>query len=161
MPERIQLRRAKGWRMPEGAIKVDRSTRWGNIFWPGQRVIAPGAYGSLASPYHGCRPSGLYQFGSGGGPRDYEIRRVKDAAESVALFASYVQHDPSGWPPDDIRCSLGGADLACWCDLPVPGEPDICHCTVLLALANGRELPSWLLDRMAAMGAVWREVANA
>ena len=31
-PKRIQLRRAKGWRMPDGAIKVDRSTPWGNPF---------------------------------------------------------------------------------------------------------------------------------
>ena len=29
-PKRIQLRRPKGWRMPENAVKVDRSTRWGN-----------------------------------------------------------------------------------------------------------------------------------
>jgi len=32
MPERIQLRRTKGWRMPEGAVKVDRSTGWGNPY---------------------------------------------------------------------------------------------------------------------------------
>jgi hypothetical protein len=32
VPERIQLRRTKGWRMPEGAIKVDRSTSFGNPF---------------------------------------------------------------------------------------------------------------------------------
>ena len=30
MPERIQLRRTKGWRMPPNTVKVDRSTRWGN-----------------------------------------------------------------------------------------------------------------------------------
>lgn len=30
MPERIQLSRAKGWRMPANTVKVDRSTRWGN-----------------------------------------------------------------------------------------------------------------------------------
>jgi hypothetical protein len=30
MPERIQLRRTKGWRMPSNAVKVDRSTKWGN-----------------------------------------------------------------------------------------------------------------------------------
>lgn len=30
MPERIQLRRTKGWRMPANTVKVDRSTRWGN-----------------------------------------------------------------------------------------------------------------------------------
>lgn len=29
-PRRIQLSRAKGWRMPENTVKVDRSTRWGN-----------------------------------------------------------------------------------------------------------------------------------
>lgn len=32
MPERIQLSRAAGWRMPHGAVKVDRSTKWGNPF---------------------------------------------------------------------------------------------------------------------------------
>ena len=31
-PRRIQLRRTKGWRLPAGAIKVDRSTRFGNPF---------------------------------------------------------------------------------------------------------------------------------
>lgn len=29
-PQRIQLSRKKGWRMPPNAVKVDRSTRWGN-----------------------------------------------------------------------------------------------------------------------------------
>jgi hypothetical protein len=31
-PQRLQLKRSKGWRMPENATKVDRSTRWGNPF---------------------------------------------------------------------------------------------------------------------------------
>jgi hypothetical protein len=31
-PKRVQLSRAKGWRMPPGTVKVDRSTRWGNPF---------------------------------------------------------------------------------------------------------------------------------
>jgi hypothetical protein len=29
-PQRIQLSRAKGWRMPENTVKVDRTTKWGN-----------------------------------------------------------------------------------------------------------------------------------
>jgi hypothetical protein len=29
-PQRIQLRRTKGWRLPENTVKVDRSTKWGN-----------------------------------------------------------------------------------------------------------------------------------
>lgn len=31
-PQRIQLRRTRGWRMPSGAVKVDRTTLWGNPF---------------------------------------------------------------------------------------------------------------------------------
>lgn len=36
MPERIQLRRTKGWRMPPGAVKVDRTTPFGNPYQAGQ-----------------------------------------------------------------------------------------------------------------------------
>lgn len=32
MPERIQLRRTKGWRMPPDTVKVDRTTKWGSPF---------------------------------------------------------------------------------------------------------------------------------
>ena len=31
-PQRVQLSRAKGWRMPPDTVKVDRATRWGNPF---------------------------------------------------------------------------------------------------------------------------------
>lgn len=31
-PVRIQISRSKGWRMPPGTMKVDRSTIWGNPF---------------------------------------------------------------------------------------------------------------------------------
>lgn len=31
-PKRIQRKRTKGWRMPEGAVYVGRPTRWGNPF---------------------------------------------------------------------------------------------------------------------------------
>ena len=37
VPKRIQLRRAKGWRMPENTVKVDRTTKWGNPFKVGAR----------------------------------------------------------------------------------------------------------------------------
>lgn len=32
MPKRIQRKRTKGWRMPEGAVYVGRPTQWGNPF---------------------------------------------------------------------------------------------------------------------------------
>ena len=31
-PQRIQRKRTKGWRMPEGAVYVGRPTKWGNPF---------------------------------------------------------------------------------------------------------------------------------
>lgn len=40
MPVRIQRKRTKGWRMPEGAIYVGRPTKYGNIYvgWDGIEV---------------------------------------------------------------------------------------------------------------------------
>jgi hypothetical protein len=32
---------------------------------------------------------------------------------------------------------LRGHNLACWCPLPEPGQPDHCHAAVLLEVANG------------------------
>jgi hypothetical protein len=29
-PQRVQLSRRKGWRMPPNTVKVDRTTKWGN-----------------------------------------------------------------------------------------------------------------------------------
>lgn len=36
MPERIQLKRTAGWRMPPNTVKVDRTTPWGNPFIVGK-----------------------------------------------------------------------------------------------------------------------------
>ena len=35
----MKLSRAAGWRMPANTVKVDRSTRWGNPFRPGEDGI--------------------------------------------------------------------------------------------------------------------------
>lgn len=37
--KRIQLKRTKGWRMPPGTVKCDRSTKWGNPAKPGQKFM--------------------------------------------------------------------------------------------------------------------------
>lgn len=39
MPERIQLRRTKGWRKPENAIVVARPATWGNPYRVGSEVV--------------------------------------------------------------------------------------------------------------------------
>ncbi|WP_342394587.1 DUF4326 domain-containing protein [Prescottella agglutinans] len=36
MPQRIQRRRTRGWRMPEGAVYVGRPSGWGNPFKVGE-----------------------------------------------------------------------------------------------------------------------------
>ena len=43
-PERVQLKRTKGWRMPPNTVKVDRTTKWGNPFVPGkENPFLPGS----------------------------------------------------------------------------------------------------------------------
>ena len=35
-PQRVQLSRIKGWKMPANTVKVDRTTKWGNPFVVGK-----------------------------------------------------------------------------------------------------------------------------
>ena len=35
-PQRVQLKRSAGWKMPANTVKVDRTTRWGNPFTPAE-----------------------------------------------------------------------------------------------------------------------------
>jgi len=35
-PQRVQLSRRKGWKMPANTVKIDRTTRWGNPFRVGE-----------------------------------------------------------------------------------------------------------------------------
>lgn len=128
MPERIQLKRTRGWRKPEGAVVVARPSCWGNPFRVGDLVRDPG-YGGLAVPDLGVMPEGTYT--------GFVVRRVRDRVDAVALFRAYIAFHDDTWPPEEIRRELGGRDLACWCPLPEPGQPDICHAAVLLAVAAG------------------------
>lgn len=106
-PQRIQLRRTKGWRLPEGAVSVARPTKWGNPFWIGSN-----------------RCSGRGQT--------YAEERVTDAETSVRFFREMLSITPRNYPTQaEIVAELRGRDLACWCK---PGAP--CHADVLLELAN-------------------------
>jgi hypothetical protein len=106
-PQRIQLRRTKGWRKPAGAVVVSRPSKWGNPWradtWSGDPVA--------------CRRHAVQSF-----RRDLvwaieepwtkpHTIRFRIIAESLA--------------------ELRGHDLACWCPLDSP-----CHADVLLELAN-------------------------
>jgi hypothetical protein len=111
MPLRIQLSRAKGWRMPANTVKVDRTTRWGN-------------------PYSADAPVDMRQVRRWGwifGPGGREACGTDGLA--VRKFAVCVGFDHAIHP--FVRQELGGKNLACWCK---PGAH--CHADVLLVLAN-------------------------
>ena len=116
-PQRIQLRRTKGWRMPPNTVKVARPTKWGNPFRVGQ----------IARVWHrsAAHPHSLY----------LDTFRVVDASHAAALFARAMRGDPD-WYPADWRppghvTALRGKNLACFCPLDQP-----CHADVLLEIAN-------------------------
>lgn len=120
-PRRIQRRRTKGWRAPDGAVYVGRGTPWGNPWTVTECLEA------------------------GWATTDVEARRV-----SAEFFRAWLDGTLDGGPGpegtswsqenrDWIRehvAELRGRDLMCWCPPPSPGQPDHCHAAVLLKLAN-------------------------
>jgi hypothetical protein len=93
MPERIQLRRTRGWRLPAGAIVVARPTRWGNPY-----RVAPAT--------------------EAGGVKWPEVT----AETAVQLYREAMERRIAAHPSVlvEIRRELSGRDLACWCR---PGQP--------------------------------------
>ena len=126
MPDRIQLKRKRGWRLPEGAVSVGRPTKWGNPFT---------AAGAIETGFARTREQG----------REVAVefyRRwilFEDAADSdIYTTATRTGEYDRRWVRDHLA-GLRGRTLACWCPLPADGEPDICHARVLLDLANGSD----------------------
>lgn len=122
-PIRIQLRRTKGWRMPENTVRCARPGKWGNKF---------------AIGHH-------YKRGGGGIPRmgiqfvfteayegyqDSTYTTIKTNAEAIEWYRWYLGTF-SAEHLAGYLCDLRGKNLACWCK---PG--DECHVDVLLELAN-------------------------
>jgi hypothetical protein len=88
-PQRIQLRRTKGWRKPEGAIVVARPQRWGNPFRIGDLIRDP--VNSInpipGHVYNDMEPPGVYERESFMGHKfTVTVRHVTDRADAVALF---------------------------------------------------------------------------
>jgi len=111
MPVRIQLSRQKGWRMPPGTVKVDRSTKWGNPFVVGEPV------NRRAAKRWGWWPLVHPDF------------VARDGEQAVRRFGACLGLDEA--IHGHVRAELGGKDLACWCRLDAP-----CHADVLLRIAN-------------------------
>jgi hypothetical protein len=106
MPDRIQRRRTKGWRMPDGAVYVGRPSKWGNPY-----VI------------RGRWVTGLF----------YEEHLAAVGEERGLAVRLFREHIAAGrWLSHEIiRAELRGKDLVCWCPLDQP-----CHADVLLEIAN-------------------------
>ena len=118
-PQRIQLRRTKGWRKPEGAIVVSRPSRWGNPF-------------GMVRDDSGERDGWWVQGDLGtpvrlGAPRFHDTKHAA-AADAVRRYRRWIFHQQR---IDSLVPLLRGHDLACWCPLDQP-----CHADVLLDLAN-------------------------
>lgn len=142
-PIRVQRKRSKGWRMPEGAVYVGRGSKWGNPFRLNDRS-------GLAREPAIHNPDKLWEYegriSAAGTRHDFhhpggKITRVDvrymTLSETILCYRAYVTGGE--WPCDwkrssrveEIRSTLAGKDLACWCPLDQP-----CHADVLLELAN-------------------------
>jgi Domain of unknown function (DUF4326) len=109
-PQRIQLKRTRGWRMPPNTVKVDRSTAWGNPFVVGGNVD-------------------LRQARRWGWKIANPKRQFPNVTESLEMFSAALALDGASlWL---LKRDLRGKNLACWCPLDQP-----CHADVLLEMAN-------------------------
>ena len=96
MPVRLQRKRTKGWRKPENAVCVDRTTRWGNPF----KVGKDGTAEECVYKYEEM----LFPYRHGGTLEDFYISDAN---------------------LEDIRRNLAGKDLLCFCPLGQPCHADV------------------------------------
>jgi hypothetical protein len=131
VPTRIRLSRAKGWRLPEGAVNVARPGKWGNPFIVGK----DGGTRECVRLY--VLLLGGYTCISG----TASVAAQRAAADAVK---------------DDLS-ELKGKDLACWCSL----DTKFCHAEVLLRMANARNPRKIKIDEWMGPGNMgrWDEAA--
>lgn len=113
-PQRIQRKRTKGWRMPEGAVYVGRPSVFANPFRVGDWVEKES-------------PLAAY-FDIPGGWDFLSKVMIPNSTIAVECFTAWaMEYPPLMASLPDIR----GKDLACWCPLGF-----VCHADVLLEWAN-------------------------
>jgi hypothetical protein len=102
--------------MPAGAVKVDRTTPYGNPFAVGKLLDQ-----AFANAWWRAKM----------GPPPM-VLTAQDAVDAFRKLA-YSQFE-AGALAEIARHDLRGKDLACWCALDAP-----CHADVLLEIANASE----------------------
>ena len=95
MPERIQLSRKKGWRLPPNTVSVARPHKWGNPHKVGEPWV-PDPASAVEKFRLGFRDIAKYGF------TDSPIGRMARDLEE-----------------------LRGKNLACWCPLDAPCHADV------------------------------------
>jgi hypothetical protein len=113
MPERIQRKRTKGWKMPPNTVYVGRPTTWGNPFKVGEH----GDAAECTALFRAC---------------------LCDSIQPSQLTESQMKAANNAWPDafampcqKTAKIFLRGKNLACFCPVDQP-----CHADVLLELAN-------------------------
>ena len=113
MPDRIQLRRSKGWRLPPNTRVVTRATIFGNPFTVNAAREAGYKGDDAALAEMVVRAFGEWLRGS-----EQDWMGPESDAARAAILANLSE--------------LRGKNLACFCK---PGTP--CHADVLMEIANG------------------------
>ena len=125
MPDRLQLSRRKGFRLPLDAKSVARPHRFCNPFevWKNREWYA--------EPYnteHRCM--------------GFAVKCADNLTARMIATQAYRAAIDDGWTghnlptKQQIRAELAGLSLACWCPLPEPGQTDWCHAAVLLDICR-------------------------
>ncbi len=108
MPERVQRKRTKGWKMPPNTVYVGRPTIWGNPFNTNDKKTDVKKYKAAISKF----------------PVHYEqLVSWREAGGLTRNLVIVATSEAMTW--------LRGKNLACWCALDQP-----CHADILLRLAN-------------------------
>lgn len=120
MPARVQRRRTKGWRKPEGARYVGRGSRFGNPWAVAQTCT--GWAVNWAGHAGQQKPDGL---------NDHIPAVDRRAAHLLAVELYEIWLRQQACLLERARRELAGQPLMCWC-----ADTLACHADVLLRLVN-------------------------
>lgn len=118
---RVQRKRTRGSKLPDGCVCVDRSTGFGNPF-----PVAKGTSTSMGV----TKP--IWRVGTWNGPAMWFKDTKQDAvALAVEAYRAWIAQPRQEALQERAMMVLRGHNLACWCPLDQP-----CHADVLLEIAN-------------------------
>lgn len=115
MPERIQLRRTKGWRMPENTVRVCRPGIFGNPWLVKQAMEA----GYSPDDAHAMAAEWFHEW------------LISPATDDVTHHSGLGGYAAEHARIHNALPTLRGKNLACFCRID-----QACHADVLLKLAN-------------------------